>query len=92
MASLIPLIIAILTAIPALVQAAEALHDQSGAGPAKKTFVLDAVRKLVTVAQAADPKVSKFLTPQVTQQIEEVSGASVDAAVAVMNAVPKAQP
>ena len=86
MGKILELVTAILTAIPSLVQATEALHDQTGAGPQKKLFVIDAIHKLIAVAQAADPKVSKVLTPEVQKQIEDVSGASIDAAVGVMNA------
>lgn len=85
-ATIVQLVIAILGALPSLIQAAEALHDQAGAGPQKKGFVLDAVTKALGIAVTADPKIAKVLTPQVQQQIQEVSGAAVDSAVALMNA------
>jgi hypothetical protein len=85
-ALIIQLVIAVLSAIPQLVQAAEALHDSTGAGPAKKGFVMDAVGKLLTIATTADPKLAKLLTPDLQKQITDVSSSAVDSAVAVLNA------
>jgi hypothetical protein len=85
-AAIISLILAILTALPSLIQAAEALHTQAGAGPLKKGFVLDALAKALAVTQAADPKLAKILTPDVQAKIQELAGQTVDSAVAVMNA------
>jgi len=85
-ALIVQLVLAVLQALPSLIQAAEALHDQAGAGPAKKGFVLDAINKALTIATTADPKLGKLLTPAVQKQIQDVSGAAVDSAVTIMNA------
>jgi hypothetical protein len=92
MAAAIPLIIAILTALPSLIQAAEELHAAKGGGPLKKGFVLDAIGKIIDVARVAEPKLAKVLTPEVTQQIQTVSDKAIDGAVAVMNAAEPAKP
>jgi hypothetical protein len=90
--AIISLVIAVLTAIPSLVQAAEQLHDQSGAGPQKKLFVLDAIGKLIAVAKAADPKMGKILTPEAEQAIAAAAASSVDSAVTLLNAQAPAKP
>lgn len=93
MAAIVPLIIAILTALPALIQAAESLHDQAGGGPIKKGFVLDAIKKIVDVAKVAEPKIAKVLTPDLQKKIEDTSATAIDEAVAVMNtAAPAPKP
>ena len=84
--AIIQLVLGILSALPSLIQAAEALHDQTGSGALKKGFVLDAVAKALAVAQTADPKIAKFLTPEIQKGITDASGAAVDSAVAIMNA------
>ena len=94
-AMIVQLVLAILTALPSLIQAAEALHDQAGSGSVKKGFVLDAVAKALNVATVADPKLAKLLTPALQKQIQDASGEAVDSAVAIMNATaakPPAQP
>jgi hypothetical protein len=88
----IQLAIAILTAIPSLVQAAEALHDQAGAGPAKKAFVVDAITKLVAVAKAADGKIAKALNPQIEQSLTTAASGAIDSAVTAMNAAAATPP
>lgn len=85
-ALIVQLVLGILAGLPELIQAAEALHAQAGAGPQKKLFVLDLITKGLDVAQAIDPKIGKLLTPAVQAKIQEVAGKSIDSAVAVMNA------
>ena len=85
-ATIVQLVLAILTALPSLIQAAEALHDQAGAGTVKKGFVIDAVTKALNVATVADPKLAKLLTPALQKQIQDASGEAVDSAVAIKNA------
>lgn len=84
-ALIVQLIIAILSAIPYLVQAAEALHDR-GAGTQKKAFVLDAIQRIVAIAKVSDGKIARALTPETEGALMQQVSTAVDAAVAVMNA------
>ena len=85
-ALIVQLVLAVLAAIPSLVQAIEALHSQPGAGPAKKGLAMDLIGKALTIAVTADPKLSKLLTPDLQAKIQELAGGAVDSAVTLMNA------
>jgi hypothetical protein len=84
-AMIIQLVLAVLSALPQLIQAIESLHTQAGAGPVKKGLVLDLVAKALTVAGTADPKLAKLLTPDLQKQIQDLAGQTVDSAVTLMN-------
>jgi hypothetical protein len=83
----LPLVLMILKDLPGLVQnAEEAFGSLKGSGPQKKLFVLDLIDKVLTVAKAAEPKLGKILTPELTATITQTAGAATDSAVAVLNA------
>ena len=84
---ILDLILAGLSIIPQLVQEAEAAFGgQEGTGPQKKLFVLDLFRNGITIAAQADPKVAKFLTPEITSRITDAAGKATDSAVSILNA------
>ena len=84
---ILDLILAGLSIIPQLVQEAEAAFGgQAGTGPQKKLFVLDLFRNGITIAAQADPKVAKFLTPEITSRITDAAGKATDSAVSILNA------
>ena len=84
---ILDLILAGLSIIPQLVQEAEAAFGcQGGTGPQKKLFVLDLFRNGITIAAQADPKVAKFLTPEITSRITDAAGKATDSAVSILNA------
>lgn len=86
-AQILDLILVGLSAIPQLVQEAEAAFGgRAGTGPQKKAFVLDLFRHGITIAAGADPKVAKFLTPDIATRITAAAGEATDSAVSVLNA------
>ena len=92
-ALIVQLVMVVLAGLPELIKAVEALRaGQTGAGPEKKKFVLDLIGKALSVAQAADPKVSRIITPAVIAKIQEVAAGSVDEAVTVMNTAADEKP
>ena len=83
---IVQLVLGVLAALPSLIQAAEALHTQAGAGPLKKTFVLDAIGKSLSIVPLIDPKIGKIFTPDIQAKVQASLGPAIDQAVAVMNA------